>query len=328
MSGTRLRPLAFAVVALCCAAASPARAGFTTFESGQVRPLALSADGSRLFAVNTPGRPARDLRCRVRRADAHRVGAGRARARGGGGAVGRRGLGGEPPVRLDLDRRRLGQPAAGRSHPPGGRRAARHRLRGPRPQPRLHHHGAPWPAAHAPSLAGVPGAGDPQLTTPASAAPTSGCSTPARSARRWAACRCASSRSSATRRARWPSAPDGDTVYAAVFKSGNRTTSLGRAGGVRRLRCRRPVRGRRRQPCPAASRRPAPTSHGRRAPETGLIVKHDPTTGRWNDPLGRDWSAAVQFDLPDEDVFAIDADDARADGGLHAASAPRCSTWR
>ena len=54
MSGTRLGPLALAVVALCCAAASPASAGFTTFESGQVRPLALSADGSRLFAVNTP----------------------------------------------------------------------------------------------------------------------------------------------------------------------------------------------------------------------------------------------------------------------------------
>src|SRR5262245_30301670 len=32
----------------------PARAAFTTFESGQVRPLALSPDGSRLFAVNTP----------------------------------------------------------------------------------------------------------------------------------------------------------------------------------------------------------------------------------------------------------------------------------
>ena len=31
-------------------------ASFTAFESGQVRPLALSPDGSRLFAVNTPDR--------------------------------------------------------------------------------------------------------------------------------------------------------------------------------------------------------------------------------------------------------------------------------
>src|SRR5262249_47350035 len=34
--------------------ARPAAASFVTFESGQVRPLALSPDGSRLFAVDTP----------------------------------------------------------------------------------------------------------------------------------------------------------------------------------------------------------------------------------------------------------------------------------
>src|SRR2546427_342484 len=34
---------------------APAAASFTTFESGQVRPMALSPDGTRLFAVNTPG---------------------------------------------------------------------------------------------------------------------------------------------------------------------------------------------------------------------------------------------------------------------------------
>ena len=38
---------------LTIAAPRPA-SGFVTFESGQVRPLALSPDGSRLFAVNTP----------------------------------------------------------------------------------------------------------------------------------------------------------------------------------------------------------------------------------------------------------------------------------
>src|SRR5262245_47154034 len=36
-----------------CALIAPAGA-FTEFESGQVRPLALSPDGTRLFAVNTP----------------------------------------------------------------------------------------------------------------------------------------------------------------------------------------------------------------------------------------------------------------------------------
>ena len=40
---------------LASALSSAAAAGsFVTFESGQTRPLALSPDGSRLFAVNTP----------------------------------------------------------------------------------------------------------------------------------------------------------------------------------------------------------------------------------------------------------------------------------
>src|SRR6184192_2140830 len=43
-----------ALLALLLAAAPPLGASFVTFESGQVRPLALSPDGSRLFAVNTP----------------------------------------------------------------------------------------------------------------------------------------------------------------------------------------------------------------------------------------------------------------------------------
>lgn len=34
--------------------ALPVHAGFVTFETGQVRPLALSPDGTRLFAINTP----------------------------------------------------------------------------------------------------------------------------------------------------------------------------------------------------------------------------------------------------------------------------------
>src|SRR5262245_56479591 len=34
--------------------AAPVRANFVEFESGQVRPLALSPDKTRLFAVNTP----------------------------------------------------------------------------------------------------------------------------------------------------------------------------------------------------------------------------------------------------------------------------------
>ena len=37
------------------------------------------------------------------------------------------------------------------------------------------------------------------------------------------------------------------------------------------------------------------------------MVKFNRASGKWEDELGRDWSAAIRFDLPDLDVFAIDA---------------------
>src|SRR5262250_2214494 len=49
------RAILVAILFACFApAARPAGATFATFESGQARPLALSPDGTRLFAVNTP----------------------------------------------------------------------------------------------------------------------------------------------------------------------------------------------------------------------------------------------------------------------------------
>src|SRR5262249_8980056 len=44
-----------------------------------------------------------------------------------------------------------------------------------------------------------------------------------------------------------------------------------------------------------------------RFPTTGLIVKWDPNDGRFEDELGRDWSAPVRLTLPDKDVFTIGA---------------------
>ena len=41
------------------------------------------------------------------------------------------------------------------------------------------------------------------------------------------------------------------------------------------------------------------------APETGLILKFDGTN--WVDSEGRDWSPRVRFNLPDKDVFIVDA---------------------
>jgi DNA-binding beta-propeller fold protein YncE len=100
---------------------------------------------------------------------------------------------------------------------------------------------------------------------------------------------------------------DGNTVYAAVFKSGNRTTTLNEGvvcnGGQGASPC---------TPDPgestAAGGLPNPSNQtigGLEQPEVGLIVKHDGT--KWTDELGRDWSNMVRFNLPDLDVFAIDA---------------------
>jgi DNA-binding beta-propeller fold protein YncE len=84
--------------------------------------------------------------------------------------------------------------------------------------------------------------------------------------------------------------PDGQTVYAAGHRSGNRTTVIPEddvtsGGGV--------------PPMPPGATGGAPT--------TSLIVRYNAANGRWEDELATDWSSFVPFDLPDKDVFVIDA---------------------
>jgi YVTN family beta-propeller protein len=86
----------------------------------------------------------------------------------------------------------------------------------------------------------------------------------------------------------------GTEVYVAAFESGNKTTILfedlvSSAGGP---------------PAPNPPRSPALGA----APETGLIVKFNPANGRWEDEVGGNWSSKVNYSLPDNDVFVIDAD--------------------
>jgi YVTN family beta-propeller protein len=100
---------------------------------------------------------------------------------------------------------------------------------------------------------------------------------------------------------------DGNTVYAAAFHSGNQTTALNEGwvcdGGAAAPPC--IVAGGRLAP----GGMPAPNTNfeGATGPENGLIVKFDPGDSRWEDNIGRDWSDVVRFTLPDLDVFAIDA---------------------
>jgi len=82
---------------------------------------------------------------------------------------------------------------------------------------------------------------------------------------------------------------DGKRVYAAGFFTGNRTTTLPESvvrngGGL-----------------------PGPLTNfeGNEQPSNGLIVKFDGT--HWLDELGRQWDDKVKFSLPDKDVFVINA---------------------
>jgi sugar lactone lactonase YvrE len=81
--------------------------------------------------------------------------------------------------------------------------------------------------------------------------------------------------------------PSGGTVYAAGFHTGNRTTTLHDNVISNGLGL------------------PTTDSEGITGPATGLIVKSNGSN--WLDPVGRDWTSSVMFNLPDRDVFVIDA---------------------
>ena len=88
--------------------------------------------------------------------------------------------------------------------------------------------------------------------------------------------------------------PDGKTVYAAAFLSGNRTTTVS-AGSI-------PVGG---LPPPLTNFQGVP------GPPVGLIVKYRQSSKdgqmHWLDEVERSYDDVVRFSLPDKDVFAIDA---------------------
>jgi len=101
--------------------------------------------------------------------------------------------------------------------------------------------------------------------------------------------------------------PDGSTVYAAVFYSGNQTTSINQM-----VVCNDPTDDFCTQQyssfeLPGGLPPPTDDADGVEGPKVGLIVRYDRDAGIWKDELGRDWSDAVRFDLPDQDVFSIDA---------------------
>ena len=333
-------------VALGLALAAPglAQPSFVAFESGPVRPLALSPDGTKLFAANTP-----DNTLEIFTVDAS-------------------GLTHEGSVPVGME------PVAVAARNDGevwvvnhlsdsvsivdvaGRRVTRTLLVGDEPRdivitdpdgPGTLGDRAFIATAHRgqqrthPDVAGRPGGGDPQLTTPGvgrldvwvfdagdldqgAASPTLG-GVPEEivvlfgDGPRALAVEPAVGATPAT-------------VYAAVFFSGNRTSVVneglvcdgfgstpcagdgitspnGLAGGN--------LPGG--NPGPAQNTASDPLyPGGATAPEVGLIVQLDPGSGEWRDEGGRNWSNGIRFHLPDEDVFAINAATLATSGGSFA----------
>jgi DNA-binding beta-propeller fold protein YncE len=86
--------------------------------------------------------------------------------------------------------------------------------------------------------------------------------------------------------------PDGSRVYAAGFHTGNRTTSIQETSIPDGFG-------------PDGVPGPSTNAEGRPAPEVGTIVKWN--GAHWIDPGGRSRDELVKFSLPDKDVFVLDA---------------------
>lgn len=305
-------PRTYRLALLACAVLGaftlPARAvDFIEFESGPVRPIALSADGTKLYVANTP-----DGRLEI-----FSVGAG--------------GIAKAASVQVGLEPVAVAARNASEvwvvnhlsdsvsivdvaATPP---RVVRTLLVGDEPHDIVFsangrafittaHRGQQRTDS---SISGVAGAGDPQLTTAgvkradvwvfngANPGTTFG-GTPLEIVTLFGD----------TPRALAVS-PSGNTVYAAIFHSGNQTTTVSAGvvcdGFAAAVSCTNS------QGLSSPGGNPGPdrdfNDGAATAPEVGLIVKYNPSTSKWEDELARDWSQVVRFNLPDRDVFAIDA---------------------
>lgn len=288
-------------------APAPAHAAapdFIAFESGHVRPLALSADGTRLFAVNTPNNTLEVFNVTA-----------------SGLQLAARVPVGLEPVSVAVRNasevwvvNHLSDSVSVVSLQ-GTPRVVRTLMVGDEPRD-IVFAGSPAKAfvtaAHRGqqlthvSLKGVPGAGDPKLTTPGvpradvwvfnpdNLSPQVG-GVPVRIMNFFAD----------TPRALAVS-PDRNTVYVAAFKSGNQTASVNEELVCEHFELNTPcdIKGTK---SPGGRLGPATNAEGKPAPKTGLIVKFNRDKGQWQDVIGRNWTPAMRFNLPDKDVFAVDA---------------------
>ncbi len=278
---------------------------FVEFESGQVRPLAESPDGKKLFAVNTPNGTLEifDLTAGAPDFEA-RVPVGLEPV-----AVAARGNS-EVWVVNHLSDSVSVVSLTGIPH------VVRTLLVGDEPRD-LVFAGTPARAfittAHRgqqrtdPSLVTVPGAGDPQYSSPGVPRADVWVFDPANlgSGVGGTPLRILSFFTDTPRAL--AVSPDGNTVYVAGFKTGNQTTTVPQGRVCAGFQPNRPCTLPDGLVSPGGNPGPATDASNRQAPEVGLIVKYNNNNGHWEDELRRVWDGSVRLKLPDTDVFAVDA---------------------
>lgn len=286
------------------AVAQTAPRPFVAFESGHVRPLAMSADGSRVFAVNTPNNTL----------DVFDVTA-------AGLQLAARIPVGLEPVAVAL---RNEQEAWVVNHLSdsvsvvslqGTPRVVRTLLVGDEPRD-IVFAGSPAKAfvttahrgqhrSHV-SIQDVPGAGDPQLTTPGVPRADVWVFDPLRLTTQVGGKPVRIMSFFADTPRALAVSPDRATVYVAAFKSGNQTASVNEELVCDGFNLNQPcwIKGTR---SPGGQLGPPTNAEGKPVPKTGLIVQFNRATKKWEDVVGRDWTPAMRFNLPDKDVFAVDA---------------------
>jgi DNA-binding beta-propeller fold protein YncE len=101
--------------------------------------------------------------------------------------------------------------------------------------------------------------------------------------------------------------PDGNTVYVAGHKSGNQTTIVSEGRLCPNFNPGTPCTLDNGDPGVGGFLPPGTNTAGDVAPFTSLIAKFDNAAGQWKDELGRNQNPNVPFRLPDNDVFAVNA---------------------
>lgn len=158
-----------------------------------------------------------------------------------------------------------------------------------------------------PSIANVPGAGDPQMTTPGIPRADVWVFDPANLGTTVGGTPLSiMSFFTDTPRALAVS-PDKNTVYVAGFKTGNQTTTIFQERVCPGFQAHTPCTLADGTVSPGGNPGPATDFIGEPAPEVGLIVKYNNSDGHWEDELNRVWDNSVRFTLPDTDVFAVNA---------------------